>query len=75
MDPLRGESIKLIIDHYLTMGEWHLAYLYSKFCKANFHGKNPYPQRLLFVDESFYVWRILEVHAAASYYVGKIDTY
>ena len=73
MDPLRGESIKLIIDYYLMMGEWHLAYLYSKFCKVNFHGKNPYPTRLLFIDESFYIWRILEVHSASCYYTGRID--
>lgn len=71
MDPLRAESIKLIIDHYLGNGEWHLAYLYSKFAKANFSGKNPYPTRLLFVDESLYTWRILEVHAAASFYTNR----
>jgi glycosyltransferase involved in cell wall biosynthesis len=51
MDPLRGESIKTIIDYYLQVGEWHMAYLYTKFAKVNFHGKNPYPTRLLFVDE------------------------
>ena len=73
MDPLRGESIKVIIDYYLTVGEWHLAYLYSKFCKANFFNKNPYPKKLLFIDESFYTWRILEVHAASCFYTGKID--
>lgn len=73
MDPLRGESIKVIIDHYLSVGEWHLAYLYSKFAVANFHNKNPYPTRLLFVDEALYVWRFLEVHAAASFYTGRKD--
>lgn len=73
MDNLRAESIKLIIDHYLSVGEWHMAYLYSKFCKVNFFNKNPYPQRLLFIDESLYVWRILEAHAAACYYTGRID--
>jgi len=73
LDPLRGESIKLIADHYLMMGEFNLAYLYTKFCKVNFHGKNPYPNRLLFIDESFYVWRILEVHAAACYYTGRVE--
>lgn len=73
MDPLRGESIKVIVDHYLTIGEFNLAYLYSKFCKVNFHGKNPYPQRLLFVDESFYTWRILEMHAASCFYTQKLD--
>lgn len=71
MDPLRAEPIKAIIDYYLSNGEWHLAYLYTKFAKAAFHGKNPYPNRLLFVDESLYTWRILEVHSAASFYTGR----
>jgi glycosyltransferase involved in cell wall biosynthesis len=73
MDPLRGESIKLIIDYYLSVGEWSLAYLYSKFCKVNFHAKNPYPTRLLFVDQSLYSWKFLESHAAAAFYCGKKD--
>jgi len=71
MDPLRAEPIKAIIDHYLSVGEWHNAYLFAKFAKSNFHGKNPYPQRLLFVDESLYIWKILEVHAAACFYSGR----
>lgn len=73
MDPLRGETIKVIIDHYLSVGEWHLAYLYSKFARANFHNKNPYPTRLLFVDEALYIWKFLEVHAASSFYTGRKD--
>ena len=73
IEPLRGESIKVIIDHYLQMGEWHMAYLYSKFAKTTFHGKNPYPTRLLFVDEATYVWKFAEAHAAASYYTGRMD--
>lgn len=71
MDPLRGESIKTIIDYYLQVGEWHMAYLYTKFAKVNFHGKNPYPTRLLFVDESLYKWKFAEAHAASSFYCGK----
>ena len=73
MDPLRGESIKTIIDYYLQMGEWHMAYLYTKFAKENFHGKNPYPKRLLFVDEALYNWKFMEAHAAASYYTGRFE--
>ena len=73
MDSSRAESIKVIIDYYLSVGEWNMAYLYSKFCKANFYGKNPYPKKLLFIDESLYSWRILEVHAAACYYTGRVD--
>lgn len=73
MDPLRGEPIKTIIDYYLRVGEWHLAYLYTKFAKENFHGKSPYPKRLLFVDEALYVWKFMEAHAAASFYTGRMD--
>jgi len=73
IDPLRGESIKVIIDHYLQMGDWNMAYLYSKFAKTTFHGKNPYPTRLLFVDEATYVWKFAEAHAAASFYTGRMD--
>jgi len=71
MDPLRGEPIKAIIDYYLQMGDWNNAYLYSKFAKVNFHGNNPYPKRLLFVDQTLYAWKFLEAHAAASFYCGK----
>jgi glycosyltransferase involved in cell wall biosynthesis len=73
LDPLRGESIKTIIDYYLQVGEWHMAYLYTKFAKVNFHGKNPYPQRLLFVDEALYTWKFAEAHAAACFYTGRMD--
>jgi glycosyltransferase involved in cell wall biosynthesis len=73
VDPLRGESIKTIIDYYLQVGEWHLAYLYTKFAYENFHNKNPYPKKLLFVDESLYIWKFAEGHAAACFYTGRTD--
>jgi hypothetical protein len=57
----------------LQVGEWHLAYLYTKFAKENFHGRNPYPQRLLFVDEGLYIWKFAEAHAAACFYTGRKD--
>jgi glycosyltransferase involved in cell wall biosynthesis len=71
VDPSRGESIKTIIDYYLQIGEWSLAYLYSKFAIETFHGKNPYPKRLLFVDEALYNWKFAEAHAAACFYCGR----
>jgi len=73
MDPLRGESIKAIVDYYVGVNEWNLAYLYCKFLKVNFHGNNPYPKRLLFVDNSLYSWKILEMHSIVCYYTGRID--
>jgi len=73
MDPLRGEPIKVIVDYYLSVGEWNMAYLYTKFMKVTFHNNNPYPKRLLFVDEVLYAWKILEAHAAACFYTGRKD--
>jgi glycosyltransferase involved in cell wall biosynthesis len=73
LDPVRAESIKTIIDYYMQMGEWNMAYIYTKFAKETFHGKNPYPNRLLFVDEALYVWKLAEAHAAASFYTGRMD--
>jgi glycosyltransferase involved in cell wall biosynthesis len=71
MEPLRAEPIKVIIDHYLSSGEWNMAYVYTKFARTTFHGNNPYPARLLFVDESLYNWKLLESHAAACVYTGR----
>lgn len=73
IEPLRAEPLKVIIDHYLNVGEWHLAYVYSKFCRINFHNKNPYPSRLLFIDQSLYEWKLSEVHSAACYYTNRIS--
>lgn len=73
MDPLRGEPIKTIIDYYLQVSEWNNAYLYSKFALMNYHQKNPYPKRLLFVNTSLYEWKFLEVYAAASFYTGRFE--
>jgi hypothetical protein len=71
LDPLRGESIKAIIDYYLQMGDWDKAYIYTKFSKSTFCGKNPYPQRILFLDNSLYEWKFVEANVVASYYTGR----
>jgi hypothetical protein len=71
IEPTRGESIKTIIDYYLQMGEWDLAYMYSDFAINNFHGKSPYPKKLLFIDNALYVWKFLEVYSASCYYTNR----
>ena len=71
LDTLRAEPIKAIIDHYISLNEWNLVYLYTKFGIDNFHMKNPYPKRLLFLDQSLYEWKFLESHSAASFYTNK----
>ncbi len=71
IEPLRAEPIKAIIDHYLQVGEWNIAYMYSKFARLNFHNKNPYPKRLLFIDQSLYDWKLSELHSASCFYTGR----
>lgn len=71
IEPTRGESIKVIVDYYLQIGEWNLAYMYADFGLRNFHNKNPYPNKLLFIDNNLYVWKFLEVYSAACYYTGR----
>jgi len=80
IDPLRGESIKIIIDYYHQMGRWSAAYLWTTTAMATFHNKSPYPKfngdpngRLLFLDESLYLWKFLESHATSCFYTKRID--
>ena len=40
---------------------------------ATVHKMNPYPQRILFVDTTFYEWKTLELHASSCFYVGKLE--
>jgi glycosyltransferase involved in cell wall biosynthesis len=71
IDPMRGEPIKSIIDYYLQLGDWNMAYMYSSFAVKVFHNNSPYPKRLLFVDESLYIWKFLEAHSAACFYTNR----
>jgi glycosyltransferase involved in cell wall biosynthesis len=72
IDPLRGESIKTIIEYYQKIGEWGLAFLYSSFAYGKFHNQNPYPKRLLFVEETIYRWKFLELHMNSLFYMKDI---
>lgn len=73
IDPLRGEPIKAIIDYYIAVGDWYNAYLFSSFAKKVFHNNSPYPKRLLFVDETLYIWKFLEAHSATCFYTQRMD--
>lgn len=74
IDCVRGESIKFIIDYYLRVNEFNIAYIYSKFAMSNFHLRSPtIYKRFLFIDESLYLWRFAESHAACCYYTQRYD--
>ena len=73
IDPMRGEPFKVIIEYYQQIGEWNLAYLYAKFAYSTYHNVNLYPERILFVDNTIYNWKFVELYANSCYYVGKKD--
>jgi len=80
IDPLRGESIKVIVDYYQSMGRWSAAYLWTSSAINTFHNKSPYPKfngdpqgRLLFLDESLYLWKFLEAHATSCFYTKRVE--
>lgn len=66
MDNIRGEAIFQIIDHYMSQNDFNIAYIFSKFAVNAFHGKNPFPSRILFINPPLYNWRFLDVHCICS---------
>ncbi len=73
MDPLRAEPFKIIIDHYQQLADWNMSYLYSKFAVDTYSGKSPFPTRLLFIDDSLYSWKLLELHSTSCFYTNRLD--
>jgi len=71
MDSLRGEPFRVIIEYYQRESDWNMAYLYAKFAYETFHQNNPYPQRVLFLDNTLYEWRFAEFYANACFYTGR----
>lgn len=62
LDPLRGEGILNIICELQNKGMWNTSYIFSKLAVEKYHGKNPYPQRHLFLDHGTYESKTLEAH-------------
>lgn len=71
IDPVRGEPMNVLIEHYQQLGDWNMAYFYSKFCHSTYHNNNPYPHRVLFLDSKLYEWKFLELYANSCYHVNK----
>ena len=57
-----------------------MSYMWTSSAIKSFHNKSPYPKfngdpngRLLFLDESLYLWKFLDLHATSCYYTRRID--
>jgi hypothetical protein len=71
IEPLRAEPFKLIIEHYQRNSDWDMAYLYAKFAYDTYHRKDPYPNRVLFLDSNLYEWKLAELYASSCYYTNR----
>jgi len=70
--PARGESIKRIIQYYLSEESWPIAYIYSRFAMDHYFEKLPGGMHWG-VEEAFYRWEVLDMHFAAAYSLGKTE--
>jgi len=71
LNPRRGEPIDRIIQYYLAKQQWAIAFLFSSSAKEQFYGKPP-DQGNWGIDKSFYSWRILHLHIAACFSLGRM---
>jgi len=74
LDPLRGEAIKKIIEHYIHCKEWNMAYHYSAMAIEKFFNKNPIAHRRWFIDFDAYNWKVARTHRIICYKLGFLTT-
>ena len=72
VDPVRGEAIKSLIQMYQRLNDWENAYVFSLY-GVRYHNKNPYPNRILFLDKSLYDYEMLELHSLSCYYTKRYE--
>jgi hypothetical protein len=72
IDPIRGEAIKKIIEHYIINKQWNRAYHYSTIAMGKFFNKNPIADRRWFIDFDAYNWRVARIHRLICYKSGHL---
>lgn len=72
-DSLRGEHILNLIIEFQNAGFWEIAYIFSKYAVEKYHNKNPYPQRVLFIDEGTYSHKIMDCHILNCRKLNKLE--
>lgn len=66
IDPRRGEAVRQIVEHYMTVGEWKKAYIHSLSAVDKYFDKNPIANRRWFVDFDAYNSTVLTRHQKIS---------
>jgi glycosyltransferase involved in cell wall biosynthesis len=69
-DPVRGEAIKGIIQLLQRNNMWELSYVYSNY-GMRYNMRNPYPHRILFLDQNLYSYEMAELHSISCFYTNR----
>jgi len=56
IDPFRGEPYRKIVQYYIDRLEFQQALVYSTYAYHTYYEKNPYPMRLLYIEQGYYDW-------------------
>jgi hypothetical protein len=72
IDPVRGEALKKIVDHYMQIKDWENAYRHSSAAVKSFFDKNPVAHRRWFVDLNAYNWNVINTHLIICYKLGYL---
>lgn len=72
-DNMKAEHLVNIIAELQNRNRWEAAYIFSKYAVDRFHKKNPYPNRILFLDNSTYENSILNLHIKSCQATGRVD--
>lgn len=62
LDNTRAEHLAYIIKELQLQNQWEASYIFSKYAVDRFHGKNPYPNRHLFLNSSVYSHGLFDLH-------------
>ena len=71
--PGRGEPMEAIIRYYLSAQQWAIAYIFSSFSKENFFNKLPVKNIAWGLHDSFYHWKVLDLHTAVCFNAGAME--
>lgn len=72
-DPYRAEHVLNLILKLQKENLWETSYIWSKYAVEKFHGKNPYPARLLFIDHETYSHKLLDAHIVTCIKTNRKD--
>jgi len=73
LDDLRAEHLLNAIIILQRLGLYQTSYILSSNAVEKYHNKNPYPNRLLFIDYGTYSEKILNVHNINKKVLNKYD--